>query len=72
MQTRYREAQYFSYYLGQASKWGKHSSKLNEMVIILYSADDGVVSIFESLDESLCPNKFFPFLLIVLTLICVQ
>ncbi|XP_060555412.1 uncharacterized protein LOC132716213 [Ruditapes philippinarum] len=43
MQTRYREAQYFSYYLGQASKWGKHSSKLNEMVIILYSADDGVL-----------------------------
>ncbi|XP_053397030.1 uncharacterized protein LOC123551584 [Mercenaria mercenaria] len=43
MHTRYREAQYFSYYLGQSIKWGKHSSNCKEMVIILYSVEDGVL-----------------------------
>ncbi|KAL4232468.1 hypothetical protein ACF0H5_007161 [Mactra antiquata] len=43
MRTRYREAQYFAYHLGQQKKWGAHSSSCNETVIILYSAEDGVL-----------------------------
>lgn len=43
MRTKYREAMYFSYYLGQENKWGKHSSNCNEMVIILYSVEDNVL-----------------------------
>ncbi|KAH3738431.1 uncharacterized protein LOC127851846 [Dreissena polymorpha] len=41
--VRYHEAQFFSYYLGNQLKWGKHSSQCNEMVIIFYSQQDGVL-----------------------------
>lgn len=43
MATRYREAQHFAYYLGQEMLWGKHSAKCKEIVIILYSENDGVL-----------------------------
>ncbi|WAR08018.1 hypothetical protein MAR_017976 [Mya arenaria] len=42
-QVRYMEAQYFSYYLGNELKWGRHSSQCNEMVIIFYSNEDQVL-----------------------------
>ena len=44
--TRYREAQFFSYMLGMYN-W-KHST-CNETTIILYSADDGVVSLYNKI-----------------------
>lgn len=45
MELRYMEAQYFAYHLGKDYKWGAHSSQCNEMVIILYSVGDQVVSV---------------------------
>lgn len=43
MYTRYREAMFFSYFLGWEKKWGRHSNQCQEMVIILYSIEDGVL-----------------------------
>ena len=45
MQLRFTEAQHFAYHLGRSYKWGTHSSQCDEMVIILYSVADSVVSL---------------------------
>jgi len=43
MNSRFKEAVYFSYHLSTPAKWGNHSNNCNEMAVFIYAVQERVV-----------------------------